>query len=379
MITKRQDRITSDEEERQRQGFEIWTSVRFALHDGLPAARKAELVSSGETLAEIVYAPASTIWRMNVGWRRRANQAQLGFVLDTERGYWATSDVDADDSEDPMSQSRERVIPYVEDTRNLLLFTPSQQPAAEVMATLGAALKAAVQAEFQLEDSELAVEALPSDSDRRQLLIYEATEGGAGVLRRLAREPGALADVARAALRICHFDESGEDLGRAPGARDDCAAACYDCLMNYNNQRDHALLDRHAVRDWLLAMAAGQTEASASYEPRDDHMASLKRVAESSLEQRWLEAVETGKYNPPSRGQHYIEAANARPDFLYEESVTAVYIDGPIHGQRDVQLRDAAAQARLEEQGIYVIRFGSDPAAWGEIFAANPNVFGKSA
>ena len=58
-----------------------------------------------------------------------------------------------------MSQSRERVIPYVEDTRNVLLLTPSDRPEPEVMATLGAALKSAIQAEYQLEDSELAVEA----------------------------------------------------------------------------------------------------------------------------------------------------------------------------------------------------------------------------
>lgn len=377
VVTRRQDRITSDEEERQRQGFEIWTSVRFAVHDGLPSARKASLTSGNGSLANVVYAPAATIWRMNVGWRRRANQEQLGFVLDTERGYWAKSNEDADDSEDPMSQSRERVIPYVEDTRNVLLLTPAAKPQAEVMATLAASLKAAIQTEYQLEDSELAVEALPSDEDRRQLLIYEAAEGGAGVLRRLAGDPEAFANVARTALRICHFDEAGADLGRPPGARDICVAACYDCLMNYNNQRDHRLLDRHAVRDLLLAMAAGRTEASASYKPREDHLAGLRRVAESSLERRWLEAVEQGGYNMPTRGQHYVESANARPDFLYEDKVAVIYIDGPVHDFDDVQQRDTAAQTRLEEQGFYVLRFGSDPTIWGEIFAANPGVFGR--
>jgi very-short-patch-repair endonuclease len=79
----------------------------------------------------------------------------------------------------------------------------------------------------------------------------------------------------------------------------------------------------------------------------------------------------------PTRGQHYVEVANARPDFLYEDSLVAIYVDGPVHDHADVQQRDAAAQARLEEQGFYVLRFGSDSRSWDEIFSANAGVFGR--
>ena len=55
--------------------------------------------------------------------------------------------------------------------------------------------------------------------------------------------------VALAALDICHFDpDTGEDLHRARHAKEDCEAACYDCLMHYANQPVHRLLDRQAVR-----------------------------------------------------------------------------------------------------------------------------------
>jgi hypothetical protein len=51
--------------------------------------------------------------------------------------------------------------------------------------------------------------------------------------------------VASECAALCHFDpDTLEDLKRAPGANEDCEAACYDCLLSYYNQRDHRLLDR---------------------------------------------------------------------------------------------------------------------------------------
>ena len=48
---------------------------------------------------------------------------------------------------------------------------------------------------------------------------------------------------------------TGTDLRRGPLAREDCEAACYDCLMSYSNQLDHALLDRQAILPILLRLA----------------------------------------------------------------------------------------------------------------------------
>src|SRR5690606_20239452 len=150
-----------------------------------------------------------------------------------------------EDPEDPMSAKKERVIPFVEDRRNCLLIEPEAALPLEVMASLQPALKSAIQVLYQLEDNELAAEPLPTADERRVILLCESAEGGAGVLRQLVSSPGALAEVAREALRICHFDpETGEDLGGRPGAKEPCEAACYDCLMSYYNQMDHRLLDR---------------------------------------------------------------------------------------------------------------------------------------
>ena len=119
---------------------------------------------------------------MNLGERRRKDKAQLGFVLDLERGYWKPDKdlEDEDYSEDPMSPNTARVIPYVEDHRNCLLFKPVSGYDEGVMASLQAALKTAIQVEFQLEEAELAAEPLPDSANRKLILFYEQPKEAPG-------------------------------------------------------------------------------------------------------------------------------------------------------------------------------------------------------
>src|SRR5262249_25424312 len=88
--TKRREKINSDEEERQRMGFELKTGFHFARRGGELSSRKADVTdASAQALAELHYGAAATLWRINLGWTRRSNKGNLGFVLDLERGYWA--------------------------------------------------------------------------------------------------------------------------------------------------------------------------------------------------------------------------------------------------------------------------------------------------
>jgi hypothetical protein len=218
---------------------------------------------------------------MNLGWRRRANPQQYGFILDIERGYWARKEDDqtAPEADDPMSPRTMRVVPFVEDHKNSLLFEPTVGLELEQMASLQAALKNAIQVEYQLEDSELAAEPLPSGDERRSILFYESAEGGAGVLRRLADDPDAFARVASQALQLCHFDpHTGEDLRHAPNAKEDCEAACYDCLMSYYNQMDHRLLDRQSIKDILMELATSTALVSPQVISRAEHLQRLRNL-----------------------------------------------------------------------------------------------------
>lgn len=375
--TVRRARINSDEEERVRLGYELVTGVRFAERGGEPSYRSARVQAGDSTIATLTFGNAATLWRVNLGWARRKERERFGFVLDLEQGYWARSDEELEeDHEDPLSNRKERVIPFVEDHKNSLLVEFEKVPDSDVVASLQAALKSAIQVQYELEENELAAEPLPSSDNRRLILFYEAAEGGAGVLRRLVEDPSGLSRVAKRALEICHFDpDTGEDLRRAPGAVEDCEAACYDCLMTYTNQRDHMLLDRQAIRDVLKRLAEARVAASSAPRSRTEQFRRLARQAASELEKEWLEFLEERDLRLPTRAQPFFEECRTRPDFFYDDALAAVYVDGPDHEHPDNRGRDRERTECMQDRGFTVIRFGHDDD-WEALVARYPSVFG---
>lgn len=379
---RRRERISSDEEERLRMGYEIKSSIRFANRGDGPSYRVSEVMApDGGIRFRLLYGQAATIWRINCGWRRRKDYSQMGFVLDTERGLWEKNTQSAEDSQDEdesMSSSKRKVIPYVEDRKNCLVIEPSVSLKQEEMATLQAALKSAIQICFQLEDNELAAEALPDGKDRKRILLYESAEGGAGVLRQLLN-PDTLPKVAREALRICHFDaETGEDLGSSPGMSERCEAACYNCLLSYTNQPDHKLLDRLTVLPWLELLRDSTVIPSPTIVSRSRHLEYLRAECESSLERKWIDFLQDSGCNLPDKAQAYVEECSTRPDFLYTGSASAaIYVDGPPHDYPDRQQRDAAQEECLLNASYIVIRFHHEDD-WAEIVRQYPSLFGGS-
>jgi ATP-dependent helicase YprA (DUF1998 family) len=372
--TRRRDKINSDEEERQRQGYEIRTGVRFPpRQDGRPSYFVAYVENeAGERLAKLTYGQAATLWRINFGPARRKKQSEMGFVLDTERGYWGKDDETADDPTEPMSGKKMRVIPYVDDTRNCLLFEPLEILNKAQMASLQAAFKSALQVHYQLEDNELAAEPLPDMYNRNTLLFYEATEGGAGVLRQLVDTSRAIASVAREALRLCHFEpDSGIDLHKAERALDDCEAACYHCLMTYGNQRDHRLLDRQLILDYLMRLTACSIvlQLPPSGIPLTPVVQPLQE-GESELERKWLHQLEQRSLRLPTSSHPIIGKQEDSPDFLYESVGTAIYVDGT-DGARLARQTEA-----VENTGVMVLRFQQEEH-WDRLFEEYAELFRK--
>jgi very-short-patch-repair endonuclease len=282
--------------------------------------------------------------------------------------------IDADGNE---RRRKKRVIPYVEDRRNILVLQLAQPLPVEVAVSLMFALERGIESTFELEDAELTSELLPpDDGPRDRMLFTEAAEGGAGVLRLLQHEPNALARAAAAALEICHFDQQGNDLG-GPHPDRPCARGCYDCLLTYGNQLFHREIDRHSIRDMLVHLANSTATPTGAQESRTDQMTRLVDQSESTLEAKLLGWLKEHGLRLPDEAQTFIPDALARPDFIYRlpGANIAVFVDGPVHQHDTIAQRDADAEERLYDKGWEVVRFPHD-ADWETIAEQFARYFG---
>lgn len=396
--TKRAERITANEEERTRQGYEMQTTLQFAEADGKLQMTTAEVSDADGPLLELQYGPAATIWRMNYGWRRRKEKSVRGFMMNPVTGHWVggvdeAGEENGDDAP-PDKTPPQRIVPFVEDRRNILVVRPSFRLgvlSSVSMTTLQYALKRGIEAVYQLEESELVGEPLPNRDNRQSILFFEAAEGGAGVLTRLATEPHALAAVAAEALEIMHFERPAQGQGWAQKSLVEeldvhgkplCEAGCYRCLLSYYNQPDHLNIDRKdaqakgQVLDILCRLTTAKLALGTQGRAPEQHSAELARMSSSSLEQAWLAFVESHGHRKPDRAQHSIESVHACSDFFYDDLQLVVFIDGPHHDQTAQQDKDEAIDRKLDEHGFLVVRFPKEQTLWPAIFTQNADLFG---
>jgi very-short-patch-repair endonuclease len=366
-------RITCDEEERQRFGYRMVTSYRFPDIGGKLDRSDADVYVDSQLLMRLSYGDAATLYRINLGWVNQRGNQPPGFLLDLERGYWSRNAADPDDPEDPIGARQARVVPYVLDTKNALVMRFEPVRSLSEMASLQAVFKEAIQKHYQLESRELACEPMPAPKERNEILFYESSEGGAGVLRQLVEDPEAVPLLARKALEICHFDPDTLD----DKAADTCGKACYECLLDYANQPDHLVLDRYIIKNILAELARSKSRPAGGAGSRSERMASLRKLYDSKLEEKWLDLVDEMVLRPPSDAQYLIESCSTRPDFFYREFNTAIYIDGPPHDGADQIKADEEITTRLMETGYIVVRF-HHKADWKEIFKKHPDIFGEA-
>ncbi|GIW10805.1 MAG: DEAD/DEAH box helicase [Dehalococcoidia bacterium] len=314
---RQRDRISSDEEERAREGYRITTHFRFAPN--VPTRRAVAASIAGEvSLLEVEYAPRAELWRINHGWRRAAQQN--GFTLDPETGWWQRredDEIEENTGEEPGGRGpKSGIKPYVTDNRNLLLLRPVTLQAgdASFLHSLAVALQRGIQVVFQVEEGEIAVE-LIGEEDTLRLLLWEAAEGGTGVWERMIADPQAFSEVAAAALEICHFDEAGNP---DPTWTNRCTVACYDCLLSYSNQRIHRSLNRHLVKDYLVALTRSTLVASTTGRSYDEHYRWLldRTDPASTLEREFLDYLHAHKLRLPDLAQHRPSPRPSHPSRL---------------------------------------------------------------
>ena len=139
--------------------------------------------------------------------------------------------------------------------------------------SVGYALSRAASSFLQVEPSELAMglrtfseqDEWGADRYSADIYIYDTLPGGAGYAREISENFEQIAAVAADICTSC------------PAA---CESACYRCLMDYDNQRQHGLIDRFLAHDVLAFMLSGRTptltreEAQSALEKLQDYSTS---------------------------------------------------------------------------------------------------------
>jgi hypothetical protein len=245
------------------------------------------------------------------------------------------------------------------------------------MATLQAALKRGIEMTYQIEESELVAEALPTQDSRQAIMFYEAAEGGAGVLTRLATEPQALAQVAESALKLLHynaptgpwkFDELPvlEQLDK--NGHHICEAGCYQCLLSYFNQPDHDNINRRNddALKLLVAMANAQVLAAPQVTSAlPTTLATSGETPAANTAKHWLATLQSGGFSMPTSLQASVTGTEVIADAIYKDARAVVFLSS---------VSDDVIRL-IQDKGRSVIVM-PDPAQWLAQFAAHPEIFG---
>ncbi|WP_417040379.1 DEAD/DEAH box helicase [Cylindrospermopsis raciborskii] len=335
VFSHRRERITCDEEERLKYGYNTTTHFRYALQKQESAT---VLAADNTPLFKLTYGATATIWRINRGLKR--NTEERGFKLDVKTGIWG----DTKTNLPPESLHRE-VNLMVEDTCNILVIEPLNVPQDNkegFIGTLQYTLETAIQAVYKLEPDELDSERL---GEGKYLLFWEASEGGAGVLSQLLQQANAFEKIANAALDICHFLEP----------KDTCVQACYECLLSYRNQFDHALINRHLIKSLLDKLQESTVEISDIDRSAKYQKLLSQTDSNSDFERVVLQEIYQRGYKLPDAAQEFIPKANCKPDFVYKEDAIALFCDGSVHDSPEQKKQDKIERDNLRYNASYQV------------------------
>jgi hypothetical protein len=369
MYARHRARITADEEERLRLGYEITPHYRAGGEQ-----RVYQVTADDAPGFTLTLEHGGEVLRVSRGQREREGEPQ-GFTLCQKCHRWLVGkDADTDHVYTTEAKGECPRNAHPEDlARNLWLTTsirsdlalfsvpmPDKVAVEDTEAfytTLGHTLARALMVAFNLDEREvngfLAPAPDANDAPYR-VVLYETAAGGSGVLASLA-EPGRLAQVVERARELLH---EGDPEGG-------CAKACYACLLSFYNQRDHDLMDKQLVLPWLQTLEGLTVELEAS----EDQFEALAARCQSELERQVLQAIAERGLRLPDAAQEMLYDSDGSPlavaDFAYPDKRIVVFVDGSPHHRDYVQAADRRKRLRLKALGYRVVVVKAEEPAVG--------------
>jgi ATP-dependent helicase YprA (DUF1998 family)/very-short-patch-repair endonuclease len=320
------DAISQEDEYRTRESYQVAHYLR-ENDDQQPDPRDTTVVY-GRWLVE--YSRRRTIEIYNRGLRGRAGDLPIPFMVCLECGRWrdprSAEHVDAGASVtghmpncsvatwDPDLSDRivkELHLRAAVQGDVIEIPLPSEVATDEAwVASFAQAFKLGMQRQLYVGSHEIdsfVRRTMADDKLQTTLILYDTMPGGTGYLWRTARALPQIAALVAEHLRAC-----------------DCERACYRCLKEFWNQRDHARLDKHLVLHTLDELAAVRDVVSLP--PRTD-----RRRFESFLEERFYALLNQAGLPLPATQQILRTADNryiTRADFSYEQPPLVIQTDG---------------------------------------------------
>lgn len=368
MYAVRRFRITSDEEERMRLGYQV--STHYELGDR--GERFAVNAKDGLSFS-IRYEHNGRIINVNKGTLKNQEDGQeAGFVLCSACNRWLFGEDRVDEHLDPESFYHCARNAKEEDIlRGIVLFTIGTHDVATVKisppqdlpqdrmedfyVTMKESLTRGMQLALNLEESEIDGFVVTEQADPKtyDIILYETAEGGTGAVKALT-ESRSLSAIISKARELLH--ENDELAG--------CSKSCYECLLSYYNQREHESLDRNLVLPLLRTMDMLEVTRLVTERETSDRMAELLKKCGSDLERDVLTKMVERGLPLPDEGQHIIydrDVRVAKPDFYYRKQNVCIFVDGPVHEQDYVRRDDEEKRKMLRALGyrVYVVHYAS--------------------
>jgi hypothetical protein len=342
------ERISCEEEERSRQGYE--SDRYFSIPKGMESVRKVTLSADNKPLLNLYYAPAARLVGINRKWR--IAKEEEGFAIGKVSGIWKQKkDIENQNPSDPAI----KVQLYTWDTADIIYIQPVESLALSYdgVITLTYALKRAIEKLFQIEENEIDAWIM-GKKESSNILLFEAAEGSLGILSQLIENNILLNKVFIEAYKVCHFDPATQT-----DTRPEEPMASYENLLSYYNQPWHDIIDRHSIKaalELLMICTPDSTDTFDNYQEQFDFLISNLDKA-SSTEEKFIRYLYNYGIRLPDKTQVNIPGYYVNADFVYSDNQALIFCDGSVHDPTDQQSEDKHKRQLLRDAGYDVIEW----------------------